>query len=916
MHGSNRWFGIGTPPRAALLVVLTVCLAAVGSGMGAAAGAGATGTVPSAGSHGAMTSTPVGPTTACGPVGGATGTGGASTAPADVTNHWVKITSPEAGDTFHRGDVVPIDLSFQDNATGTVTVGGEGQPITLDVTVEDADRNGRASVYLNTFQIGNETRDHGAFAVDEGTEIVNVSFQAGEVAPDGPGGDGVVPAGSYDLAAVAGAEPARTAPESDRHTTTLELADRETGSTTIWTAPRSADHLLDATTVDEIDRAIDEGIVTPANGTIAGGDLLVAEIRASGLEGLLHEAALQEPEIEEPAAFLDREIDHDVTDPLFAAGEYRIGDEPSGMLLFSAHTPWCRPWAQLDHANHSTALGGTRDAGGFDKYYVVMKPQPGLDTTLNITDTEVEYGDEFITALSLYPIGDPGTSSAPPLADENETDIDDLPEMYSRSVGDVAEATVEQWVFVKPVAGPYPAREVKRDIISVTNESGVDVRSTTSVAAGTNLTVSVETLPGQDAEFAVTRETTVEYVPGPVGNTANGTNRWGVTLDLDEYPVGTRFQVTVTRTDTGERLTPEGEPIQGMVAAEPRVDAFEFQGQRVDPEEPSYHVARFDTTHGGFVTFFDETGKRIGQSDFQPPWKNTTLDGGLYVSPERELNVTAVAYRAKGQPYLVDGDRVERTATLTPKPVPVFEIRRFELEDARIDEPLDVNVSVVIENAGDEAGTEEFTLRVGPEPVEHRNLTLSPGESMALDLTIPAEEFAAGETNRMLAEVDESGAGREISVGTREPHFDVRDVDVEGAADGPVTVTVFARNTGDQVAIRTVELRTGDAGRVLNSTQLYLQERDGERVTMTVPREVLLTNGTEMLTVTTGDDTERATVPFDVGSAETPTATPTDADRNGTDATRATDDDGAGFGVLAAMLALLAATGLAAYRRE
>ncbi|PSP90342.1 hypothetical protein BRC87_05985 [Halobacteriales archaeon QS_4_66_20] len=253
MHGSNRWFGIGTPSRAALLVVLTVCLAAVGSGMGAAAGAGTTGAVPSAGSHGAMTSTPVGPTTACGPVGGATGTGGASTAPADVANHWVTITSPEASDTFHRGDVVPIDLSFQDNATGTVTVGGEGQPITLDVTVEDADRNGRASVYLNTFQIGNETRDHGAFAVDEGTEIVNVSFQAGEVAPDGPGGDGVVPAGSYDLAAVAGAEPPRTAPESDRHTTTLELADRETGSTTIWTAPRSADHLLDATTVDEIE---------------------------------------------------------------------------------------------------------------------------------------------------------------------------------------------------------------------------------------------------------------------------------------------------------------------------------------------------------------------------------------------------------------------------------------------------------------------------------------------------------------------------------------------------------------------------------------------------------------------------------------------------------------------------------------
>lgn len=70
----------------------------------------------------------------------------------------VTIVSPGPNEkgVYSRGDIVPIELSFENTDTATLTFGDRGgaQNLEINVTVRDTNGSGNATVYLNTFQVG------------------------------------------------------------------------------------------------------------------------------------------------------------------------------------------------------------------------------------------------------------------------------------------------------------------------------------------------------------------------------------------------------------------------------------------------------------------------------------------------------------------------------------------------------------------------------------------------------------------------------------------------------------------------------------------------------------------------------------------------------------------------------------------
>lgn len=241
----------------------------------------------------------------------------------DTSSAEVTILSPELFDNFNRGSIVPIELEYTETDTGSITVGdADEQNVQIDVEVRDVNGTGSVTVYLNTLQIGDPRRNHGVFTRDSGTRIISVdSFSEQELA-GGSQGDGVVPDGLYELHSVAGEKPANEDPDD---LVAIRLDPRDTEPVNLWTAP--GDEFSMPEQVHEINHGIEQGIIQPAVGEIAVGDYFILELKSTGLDGLLHEAALRSNEIDNPTAFMDRADDHLVSDEFFVTHTVRDDGE-------------------------------------------------------------------------------------------------------------------------------------------------------------------------------------------------------------------------------------------------------------------------------------------------------------------------------------------------------------------------------------------------------------------------------------------------------------------------------------------------------------------------------------------------------------------------------------------------------------
>jgi hypothetical protein len=165
-----------------------------------------------------------------------------------------------------RGDIAAIGLNLSGTSNATVTVGSEAVNYEANVTINDSDGDGRATLLMNTYIAGMDTEDR-VYSAAEGDTVVRVNRTTDPL-------DSPLEASRYNLSvAVAGRQ---------TDTATLALTDRTTDELITWTAPAAS--FDNATNASEVAAAVENGRIT-ATDTVAIGDVSVNQFRLSGIYG-------------------------------------------------------------------------------------------------------------------------------------------------------------------------------------------------------------------------------------------------------------------------------------------------------------------------------------------------------------------------------------------------------------------------------------------------------------------------------------------------------------------------------------------------------------------------------------------------------------------------------------------------------
>ncbi|WP_276253233.1 CARDB domain-containing protein [Halomontanus rarus] len=224
-----------------------------------------------------------------------------------------------------------------------------------------------------------------------------------------------------------------------------------------------------------------------------------------------------------------------------------------------------------------------------------------------------------------------------------------------------------------------------------------------------------------------------------------------------------------------------------------------------------------------------------------------------------------------------------------PEPDPAaFEHSEVTVSETNLEPNEPVTVTATVTNVGGETGTQEATLRVDGEIVATANTTLQADESASITFE---HAFAdAGEY-----ELEVGGEVRTVTVAEREPAtFEFSNLSVnetEIASNESVSVTATLANVGDETGTQEATLRVD--GEVVSAIDVTLEadERRSLEFTHTFDGagEYTLVVGERELTV-------------DVVNADDGMSEP--------------DDGTPGFGLVAAIVALVAATALIRSRRR
>lgn len=178
--------------------------------------------------------------------------------------------------TQERGDVATIGVDLTDTRTANVTVGSRWKNYEAHVTVVDDDGDGRVRLRMNTYLAGREnTEPAAAYEAAGNDSLGSVNRTIGNLTePLDPS--------QYNLSVAVG-----TTTTTD--TATLDLGARSTDGLVTWTAPAAA--FGNVTDTSEVATAVNRGVITTAE-TVAAGDVLVAQVEASGVHGALAAANL------------------------------------------------------------------------------------------------------------------------------------------------------------------------------------------------------------------------------------------------------------------------------------------------------------------------------------------------------------------------------------------------------------------------------------------------------------------------------------------------------------------------------------------------------------------------------------------------------------------------------------------------
>jgi PGF-CTERM protein len=165
-----------------------------------------------------------------------------------------------------RGDIAAIALNLSGTSNATVTVGSEAVNYKANVTVNDSDGDGRATLLMNTYIAGMGTENR-VYEASEGDSVIDTNRTTDPL-------DSPLEASRYNLSVMVGGRQTDTA--------TLALTERTTGELITWTAPAAS--FDNATNASEVAAAVENGRIT-ATDTVAIGDISVNQFRLSGVYG-------------------------------------------------------------------------------------------------------------------------------------------------------------------------------------------------------------------------------------------------------------------------------------------------------------------------------------------------------------------------------------------------------------------------------------------------------------------------------------------------------------------------------------------------------------------------------------------------------------------------------------------------------
>lgn len=766
----------------------------------------------------------------------------------DVVGGWVEVnaTFVEVPGTADRGSVVDLVVNVEGTENVTVGLDGDGYEAVVDVTLEES---GEFTLAWNTFLAGT-----GEEFVAVGDAVADLDVEVESEFEGGPADDLTSPQ-DVDLTVAPALGDAEADGGDATDGTTLAIEERSTDAVETWVAPSGPVEAVENRRA--VERAIENDTLT-RSAFVAEGDVLVTELDASGLDGVVAWAG-------------DERVD-DPTEAFLAAVEAGAFDLRFEQVNYG---PMVAP-VEIDVADVDDEL--LTVVPGESGYYVALELADFADEGALGISHSIHAGDEFETKFAVHPA----------LEDEDALESERYGLVGPDEDGEFEPETVTaEWEAVGRVA----AVETVGEELVVDAADGQEIAGETTLAPGTELVFGVESTNATET-FAFEETATV---------TATGLdepNAFVFETDFAETTPGDEFELR-----SGALAEDEFAPVSGLVAdlggSFVQLSGIAPDSETVEAGE-EVDVSALATNLGGEETI--ATVRLLFEGD-------EVIRGSVDLDPGEAERVVFEDVAMDVDPGEYDysvrtGDvEVSGTLTVSEPPEPFFEIVDHEpAGDLERGETAVVEATVLNTREGE--ATHDVALVVDGEALDVETVTLEGGEERALAFEVETGAFEPGEYDYTVSTPDDERDGT-LTVEPAPAQLEVADL----AAEGPFEVgeeavlSATVTNVGDEGTTTVVDLRFAGTG--LTAAEEVTLE-GGEETTVVFEDVVMdVEPGEYDYTVSTPDEEATGTVTVEAGE-----------EVDDVEAVDGADDDGAGFGVAVAALALLPAAAFALRRRR
>jgi PGF-CTERM protein len=353
-----------------------------------------------------------------------------------------------------RGDIVEMTVEMEGSNYATITVGevDGSEGVVANATVEDENDDGQVTVYLNTYDLEENTGSNEPFAVDDDSDDSVTEQDISTYTQD------LIDAGEYDVEVAAGqTEPADADGGSDG-VATLVLEERSTDNLRMWTGSKEE---ISPSDLEDVNEALANNEITQSS-EVAVGDYAVHQIEASGFEGLLD--ARQNEEV--TTRFLNET------------------DNPIRLTIEEASPGANQDAETLSLANANTTVVAD---GANDTYFVIVNTE-NVELTDGTAKSALPSDDDTALETNFTVVQDDlGFDFTP----DDQYDDDENEETFLTWNANEPEVTIDT---------PY----------NVSASSGQTVSGTTNIAPGTEMNLRVRSQDGVSPSFLKTASPVVQ----------------------------------------------------------------------------------------------------------------------------------------------------------------------------------------------------------------------------------------------------------------------------------------------------------------------------------------------------------------------------------------------------------------------